>query len=139
MLIERLDVVSTVVKPGTKARIDKVREQVTSGASVADACRRVGGIDEVTVSVYRAAERAGDLGGAADRLADAARRRLAISRKAITLLIYPIVVMTISVVVVLGMLALVVPRIGDALSEAGVKLPWFSAVVFSVGDWCRGT
>lgn len=137
-LIEALDVVSTVVKPGTKARIDKIREQVTSGASFADACRRVGGFDEVTVSVYRAAERAGDLGGAADRLADAARRRLAISRKAITLLIYPIVVMTISVVVVLGMLALVVPRIGDALSEAGVKLPWFSAVVFSVGDWCRG-
>lgn len=137
-LIEALEVVGTVVKPGTKTRVDKIREQVTSGASFADACARVGGFDQVTIAVYRAAERAGDLGGAADRLADSARRRLAISRKAITLLIYPVVVLAISVVVVLGMLSLVVPRIGDALSEAGVQLPWFSAIVFSVGGWCRG-
>lgn len=136
-LTEALEVVSSVVKPGTKSRIERIREMVVSGSSFADACRKVGGFDDVSIAVYRAAERAGDLGGAASRLASSARRRLAISRKAITLLIYPAVVMAISVVVVLGMLSLVVPRIGEALSEAGVKLPWFSALVFSVGGWCR--
>jgi general secretion pathway protein F len=136
-LTEALEVVSSVVKPGTKSRIERIREMVVSGSSFADACRKVGGFDDVSIAVYRAAERAGDLGGAASRLASSARRRLAISRKAITLLIYPAVVMAISVVVVLGMLSLVVPRIGEALSEAGVKLPWFSSLVFSVGGWCR--
>ncbi|MGP1308692.1 MAG: type II secretion system F family protein [Phycisphaerales bacterium] len=137
-LTEALDVVASVVKPQTKQRVERIREMVVSGSSFADACNSVGGFDEVTIAVYRAAERAGDLGGAAERLASSARRRLAISRKAVTLMIYPAVVMTISVVVVLGMLSLVVPRIGEAISEAGVELPWFSALVFSVGDWCRG-
>jgi general secretion pathway protein F len=137
-LIEALDVVSSVVKPATKQRIDRIREMVVSGSSFADACQKAGGFEEVSIAVYRAAERAGDLGGAAERLASSARRRLAISRKAITLLIYPAVVMSISVVVVLGMLSLVVPRIGEALSEAGVTLPWFSDLVFTVGGWCRG-
>ncbi len=136
-LVEALDVVTSVVKPGTKQRIERIREMVVSGSSFADACQKAGGFEDVSIAVYRAAERAGDLGGAAERLASSARRRLAISRKAITLLIYPAVVMSISVVVVLGMLSLVVPRIGEALSEAGVKLPWFSDLVFSVGGWCR--
>lgn len=136
-LVEALEVVGSVVKPSTRQRVERIREMVVSGSSFAEACRKAGGFDDVSIAVYRAAERAGDLGGAAARLASSARRRLAISRKAVTLLIYPAVVMSISVVVVLGMLALVVPRIGEALSEAGVKLPWFSALVFSVGDWCR--
>lgn len=136
-LIEALDVVSTVVKPGTKQRIERIRDMVVSGSSFADACQKAGGFEDVSIAVYRAAERAGDLGGAAARLANSARRRLAISRKAITLMIYPAVVMSISVVVVLGMLSFVVPRIGEALSEAGVTLPWFSDLVFSAGAWCR--
>jgi len=136
-LIEALDVVSTVVKPGTKQRIERIRDMVVSGSSFADACQKAGGFEDVSIAVYRAAERAGDLGGAAARLASSARRRLAISRKAITLMIYPAVVMSISVVVVLGMLSFVVPRIGEALSEAGVTLPWFSDLVFSAGAWCR--
>ena len=64
-LIEALDVVSSVVKPGTKQRIDRIREMVVSGSSFADACQKVGGFEDVSIAVYRAAERAGDLGGAA--------------------------------------------------------------------------
>jgi general secretion pathway protein F len=134
-LVEALEVVSATVRAAGRTRIDRIREMVAGGTSFADACRGVGGFDEVTIAVYRAAERTGDLAGAAKRLSESARRQLTVRGKAVTLMIYPAIVLSISVVVATLMLMFVVPRIGQALMQAKVKLPMFSKVVVGVGGW----
>jgi general secretion pathway protein F len=136
-LVEALDVVAATVRQGGRNRIERIREMVAGGTSFADACRNVGGFDEVTIAVYRAAERTGDLSGAAKRLSESARRQLTVRGKAVTLAIYPIIVLSISVVVATLMLMFVVPRIGEALTQAKVKMPAFSKVVVAVGVWMR--
>jgi type II secretory pathway component PulF len=68
-LVEALDVVESVIRPSSGPRVERMREAVSGGASFADACRTVGGFDVVTIAVYRAAERTGDLAGAAAQLA----------------------------------------------------------------------
>ncbi|TVQ61540.1 MAG: hypothetical protein EA379_06290 [Phycisphaerales bacterium] len=136
-LIEALGVGATVVGAGTKARIERMREMVASGASFADACERVGGFDTVAIAVYRSAERSGDLGGAAARLAVAARRRMKIGGKAITLAIYPAVVLSISVVVATIMMLVVVPALSNMLREMNADLPWYSQAVFDFADFAR--
>ena len=60
-LTDALDVAASLVSTATKQRIEKMRAAVASGASFADACAQVGGFDDVTVTVYRAAEKSGDL------------------------------------------------------------------------------
>jgi general secretion pathway protein F len=136
-LVEALEVTATTVKPSAKARIERMRELVAAGSGFADACRTVGGFDDATIAVYKGAERTGDLAGAAKRLAETMRRRLAVSGKAATLMIYPSIVMSISLVVAVLMLMLVVPRLGEALQQASVKLPRFSQVVMGLGAWMR--
>lgn len=137
-LVEALEVASTVVSADNKQRVEQLREMVSSGTSFAGACRDVGGFDDVTIAVYRAAERTGDLGSAAGRLAEAARRRQQIAARTITVLIYPTVILTVSLLLFSGILTFLVPVIATQIRELGGKIPWFSVGVFSVGEWMRG-
>lgn len=136
-LVEALEVVQTVVSKQTRPIVERLHELVGGGASFSDACRQVGVFDTVAISVYQAAERTGDLGGAAARLAEASRRRLAVRGKAATLLAYPLVVMSISTVVVIGMLTMVVPQIGSALSSLPGEIPWYTAAIVALGIWLK--
>ncbi len=134
-LVEAMDVVASAVSVKNRPIIARMRELVAGGASFADSCERVGVFDRVTVAVYRAAERTGDLSGAAKQLAVTQRRQLAVSGKAATLMIYPAVVLTISLAVSVMMLTLIVPRIGKSLTSAGMKLPTYSKVTMAVGEF----
>ena len=134
-LVEALDVVAQSVKSSSKPRIVRLRDLVSAGSSFADGCRMVGGFDAVTTAVYKGAERSGDLGGAAKELAHSARRRLAVSGKAGTLLMYPAIVMSISVCVGAFMMLFVVPMLAGALRDADIKLPLYSEIVFGASLW----
>lgn len=136
-LVEALDVVSQTVRPATKPRMVRLRDLVQSGASFADACKKVGGFDNVQIAVYRGAERSGDLAGAAKELALTARRRLAVSGKAATLMIYPAIVMGISLIVGGVMMIVVVPMMADGLAKSDIPLPWFSRIVMGTGVWMK--
>lgn len=137
-LVEALEVTASVVSRSTKSRVERMRELVAAGASFSDACDQVAVFDKVTVAVYRAAERTGDLGGAAKQLSATARRQLAISGRVVTLLIYPIIVMTIGVIMTLFMLTFIVPKIGKAITEQGLELPSYTQVMVTVGEFIGG-
>lgn len=134
-LVEALEVVAGTVPPSSQGRIVRIREQVAAGASFADACERAGGFDQVTVAVYRAAERTGDLAGAGKQLAETARRMLSVVGRAGTLMIYPAIVLLISFIVSALMLAVLVPKIGDSLMQSGLELPTYTKVLVAIGGW----
>ncbi len=136
-LTDALDVAASLVTTSTKQRIEKMRSAVASGASFADACAQVGGFDEVTVTVYRAAEKSGDLAIAAGGLAQSARRKMAIAGKVGTLLVYPVMVLAIGLIVGVIMLIFVIPQIGTAIKSFGAELPWYTVTVLWVGDVLR--
>jgi general secretion pathway protein F len=134
-LVDSLEVASTVVSAASKGRVAKLREAVAAGASFSEACQKAIGLDPVTVAVYRSAERTGDVAGAARRLAISAKRRLGIRGKAITVMIYPLVVFTISILVFSGLLIFLVPMIAKQLRQMGTTTNAFSRVVFGAGEW----
>jgi type II secretory pathway component PulF len=136
-LVEALEVVASTVAGQARGLVERMRELVSAGSSFADACQKLGAFDRVTIAVYRAAERTGDLAGAAKQLAKTARRQLTVVGKARTLMIYPAIVMTISVLVVIGLLMVVVPIIGRSMASMGVELSWYSKAVFGAGAWMR--
>lgn len=136
-LVEALQVTAESVSAGARPLVERMRELVAAGSSFSDASLRVGFSDAVSAAVYRAAERSGDLGGAASQLAASARRQLAVAGRAATLMIYPAIVLTISIIICIGMLIFIVPRIGEALQEAGADMPWFSKLVIDLGEFMR--
>jgi type II secretory pathway component PulF len=136
-LVEALDVTSKSVASSTAPRVERMREQVAAGSSFSDAAAAVSMFDPVTISVYRAAERTGDLGGAAKQLAATTRRQLRIAGKAGTLMVYPAIVLTIGIAVTTLMLTLVLPRIGQSLRDMGATLPAVTEILIYVGTFMR--
>jgi len=134
-LVEALEVSASVVHSSQRERVGRMRELVAGGRSFAEAAREAGGFDAVTIAVYRAAERTGDLAGASKQLAKTARRRLAVSGKAATLMIYPAIVATIGFIAALLLLTLVLPNIGNQLMEAGMELPFYTVLMIDAGEW----
>lgn len=136
-LVESLEVAESVVRPAQRHRVERMRELVAAGSSFADACRSVGGFDIVTIAVYRAAERTGDLAGAAHQLAENARRQLKIAGKAATLMLYPLIVLAIGAVAGVFLLTTIVPTIGESLEEAGADIPVYTQIVMALGEFIR--
>ncbi len=134
-LVEALEVAASVVGPAARMRIGRLRELVAAGDSFSGACAKVGGFDAVTIAVYRAAERTGDLAGAAKRLALSARRRQSIRGKAVTVMIYPAVIFSISMMLFMGMLVFLVPMIARQMEQMKAAPPFFSRLVFATGLW----
>lgn len=132
-LVEALEVTASAVAPRTKPRVEKMREMVAAGSSFSDAADAVGVFDRVTIAVYRSAERTGDLAGAAKQLSHTTRRQLAITGKVGTLLIYPAIVISLSVLVASFMLMVIVPRIGAALASSGQEIPWITQKMVWLG------
>lgn len=136
-LVEALDVAARSVSEGAKDTVLRIRDLVSAGSSLADACRSTGVFDPVTTAVYRAADRTGDLAGAARQLASSLRRQLALRDKAVTVAIYPAIVVSISVLVCLIMLTIVVPLIGDALLKQQLTLPGYTRAMIALGVFTR--
>jgi type IV pilus assembly protein PilC len=132
-LVEALEVTATAVAPRTRPKVEKMREMVAAGSSFSDAAETVGVFDRVTIAVYRSAERTGDLAGAAKQLSHTTRRQLAITGKVGTLLIYPAIVISLSLVVAAFMLMVIVPRIGTALASSGTEIPWITEKMVWLG------
>lgn len=137
-LVDALEVAATVVSSKSADRVLRMRDAVSSGKSFAEACTQVQAFDEVAVAVYRAGERTGDLAGSAAQLGENAARIRLVAGKAVTMMIYPLVVLTIAMGAVLMLLTVVVPMIGGAMQSAGVELPAFTKIVLGLGLFLRG-
>lgn len=137
-LVEALEVTASAVASGTRPRVERMREMVAGGASFSEAAANVQVFDPVTISVYRAAERTGDLGGAAKQLSITVRRQLQLGNKVITLLLYPLIVVTISILVALIIITFIVPRIVGALEGAQVELPFITRAMSNAGLFIQG-
>ena len=136
-LTEALEVAASVVKADNEDRIMRLRSLVAQGTSFSDACKQVGSFDEVTCAVYKAAEKTGDLAGACRQLSIGARRRLEVSGKAATLMIYPCIVLSIALIAGMVMMTVVIPTIGESMASSGIEVPLFTKILVSVGSTLR--
>ncbi len=136
-LVEALEVVAGSHSGPLGDRVGLIREQVAGGKSLAEAAEYLGGFDDVTISVYRAAERTGDLGGAAKELAETSRRQLAVRGKAMTMSMYPAVVLSVSLLLWFGLMVFALPSLGESLAQADIELPGASQVIIGIGTWMR--
>ncbi len=136
-LVEALQVAAGTVTSAGKPIVEQIRELVAQGTSFADACQKTGHFDAVNVAVYRAAERSGDLAGAAKQLSIAARRTVAVTEKARTIMIYPVVLFVVAMLVSGMLLVVVLPSLGDTLLNLGGDVPIYTRVLVKVGTWMR--
>ena len=139
-LVETLDVTAQAVSNKARPRVLQLKDLVSQGTAFSRAAIETGAFDEVTAAVFGAAERTGDLAGAAKQLSRNAKRRLKIRETAQTLLFYPLIVLSISLMVGVFMLVVVVPQVSEAMQSAmgpDRQLPVLTRTLASVGIFLR--
>lgn len=127
-------------KPKTKSIILGVRAKVREGYSLA---KSLGDFPQAFPAMFRATidagEQSGKLDGVLERLADYTENRQNLSQKAASALIYPIVLVVLSLCVVAFMLAYVVPKVVSVFTSTGAELPvltrWMIATSEFVQSW----
>lgn len=112
-----------------------LRQSILDGASLSAALRtNNAGFDRYYLTSVEAGERAGRLGAVLDRLADHIESRQR-NRQTITLaLIYPAILILVSVAVVVALLVFVLPDIVRVFASRGADLPRLTQIMIGVSD-----
>lgn len=121
--------------PAASARWRKVYDLVVDGTSLADAMAKS---PEIFPKVYTAMVQAGEAGGFLDRvlgqIAEFQSREKELRSKVTSALIYPAVLMTLAIVVLVFLLVFFIPRFELIFAEFGAALPLITRVIIGVSD-----
>ncbi len=112
-----------------------LRDRVAAGISLAQAMREQTDIfDELSISMVDVGERSGTLDKVLEQMAGFKYRSQQFKGKIGTALIYPAIVITVGIGVMLFLMTFVVPNLLEALIESGKELPATTRVVQMVSN-----
>ncbi|KMW59408.1 General secretion pathway protein F [Candidatus Rhodobacter oscarellae] len=125
--------------PRLAAHCQALRTSILDGDSFATALRtRALGLDRFYLTSIEAAERAGRHGAVMRYLADHAEARLR-NRQTIGLaMIYPAILIIVSIAVVVGLLVFLLPDIVRVFAARGAELPTLTKLMIGLSDFLAG-
>ncbi len=119
--------------------LTRLVEAIRGGASFADALKeQEGSFSRLYISMVRAGEEGGALRVVLDRLADYMEKSQAFRASIGAALIYPAILLSVSVLSLILLLTLVVPQFQRMFDEAGAALPLPTQIVIAIADWLQG-
>jgi general secretion pathway protein F len=123
-------------KARTRAVVSSLRAAVQEGRSLASA---LGDFPRAFPNMYRATVAAGEQSGRLDlvlsRLADYTESAHAAAQRIKLAMIYPVVLMVISLLVVAGLLTYVVPDVVEVFAKSGQELPGMTQALLGMSDF----
>ncbi|GAA0405604.1 type II secretion system inner membrane protein GspF [Cocleimonas flava] len=125
-------------KRNIKHILSAVRSKVVEGFSFADGLKTY---PSVFPDMYRATVAAGEQSGHLDavleRMADYTESRQETQQRISTAMFYPVILTILSVAIVAGLLAFIVPKIVDVFDNVGQELPAMTQVLIAISDFVR--
>lgn len=121
-----------------KALLAQVRSRVLQGQSLAQALsEHPGAFDRMACAMVRAGESSGFLGEVLERMAVHAESSQHTRQKLQTALIYPMVLLGVSIAVVVLLMSFVVPRLVSMFASSQRELPALTQGLIAVSDFMR--
>jgi len=118
--------------------ISKVLEKVKGGSSLADALEKQTGIfSKFYLNMLRAGEAGGNLGEVLVRLSEYLERSRELKETVSTALIYPAILLVMSLASLFVMLLFVVPQFTEMFASAGKELPVSTQIVVGLANWLK--
>ena len=119
--------------------LGEVHNGVVEGQTLADAMRReTRSFPPIYRAMVSAGESSGSLPAISERLADLMEKQSAIRGKIITALAYPAILALVALLVVVGLMVSVVPRIVEQFDSSKTDLPPITEVVIAISDILAG-
>ncbi|GJL81001.1 MAG: type II secretion system protein F [marine bacterium B5-7] len=122
----------------TKAMLSNIRGKVMEGHTLTHAFRRYPRtFSELYVSTVEAGEQSGRLAEVMEGLAGYIEERVGISQRISTALVYPVILMIVSILIVVGLVTYVVPKVVSVFEDTGQELPWLTRGLIALSDFIR--
>ncbi len=121
-----------------KGILTKIKESIESGASLSDSLRKFPKVfNELYVNLVESGEKGGVLDRVFKRLAVYFEKILKLKRKIKGAMIYPIVVLSVAVGVIIILMTFVIPVFANLFASVGAKLPALTRDVIGFSDFMR--
>jgi len=135
-IVRSLKILGNQQKPGLlKNIVIEVSEDVETGSSFSEAlAKHPKTFDKLYVNMVKAGEAGGVLDVILQRLAGFMERMEALKRKIIGASIYPAVVITIAVAVVLAIMTFIVPKFEEVFKQVKVPMPGLTLMLMSISN-----
>jgi len=116
--------------------VGRVSSEISNGKSFSDALSMQGDVfPPFYTSMVRVAEASGTLETVLERIAHAREKTLALRSKALSRLLYPIMLIFMAIAAVVVMLAFVVPKFKDMITQSSSTVPDEARLVIAASDW----
>lgn len=132
-LMESLRTIAESSAPATSGRVRALLTHLEHGETLARAMQVTGAFGVPLLACARASELTGDLGDSLQRYAMNAARLRTLRQRLISACVYPALLISVSVVVVLFLLVYVVPRFAVVLDGAAQQISPMSRLLIDLG------
>lgn len=121
-----------------KSVLSGIRAQVMEGRSLADAIATYPrSFPEIYQASVAAGEQSGSLAMVLDRLADFVESRQVLKQRVSIALIYPVILSVVSILIVVGLLTYVVPKVVAVFENSGQTLPVLTRILIAIGEFLQ--
>ncbi len=138
-LVQCLDILSSQQEnKGFKAVLTQVKGDVESGSTFADALKKHPMVfDNLYVNLVAAGEVGGILDTILNRLAAYIEKAMKLKSQVKGAMVYPISIITIAAVVIIGLLVFVIPIFASMFADFGQALPLPTQIVINMSDFLK--
>jgi len=137
-ILKSLDLLADrLTDPKLGRHIRAVRDEVKTGALLSDAFRDQGVFPAVYVTSILAGEKSGSLAEVLDRYIGYQKLALAVKKKLIVSLIYPSLLLTMTLGLIVFLITFVVPNFAQLYKSMEAKLPELTLILIAVGTTAR--
>jgi type IV pilus assembly protein PilC len=136
-IVRSLKILSAQLKPSALKNISaQICEDVETGSALSEAmARHPAAFGPLYTNMVRAGEAGGMLDVILERLAEYLEKAQALKRRVVGAMIYPAVVMTIAVAVVLSIMTFIIPKFADVFRDLNVPLPSLTLLLMDASDF----
>ena len=136
-ILRSLQILEQQQKPGLlKAIIGGVADDVESGSSLSESMANYPrAFDKLYVNMINAGEAGGVLDIILARLADFMEKAQRLKKKVVGAMVYPVVVITIAILIVTGIMIFVIPQFEAIFADFNVALPAITVMLLTAARW----
>ncbi len=137
-ILKSLDLLAErLTDPRLGPYIKAVREEVRNGTQLSDAFRLQGVFPKIYVTSVMAGEKSGSLGEVLDRYISYQKLSLAVRKKVKVSLMYPSVLLFLTVCLIVFLVTYVVPNFAELYASMQAQLPSITVMLIAVGTTAR--
>lgn len=136
-IVRSLSLLEDQMKPGLlKNALMDVGDDVNSGSTFSDAlAKHPKCFDNLYVNMVKAGEAGGVLDTIMERLADFREKAAKLKNQMISAMVYPVSVMTIAGLILVGIMLVIVPKFQKIFGDMGIELPGPTLLLLDLSRW----